>query len=154
MFSHFFIDRPIFSAVISLVIVIAGAAAMFNLPIAQYPDITPVQIQVTATYPGADAQTVGDDLVPQYPEGGLRAGPLLRQRLVQGVPPQRVVPDREVLILILQELFQRRQYPFYCLGDATGNACIRCSQHESTLPEASGASPSRFTSHVPVVSVS
>ena len=62
MFSHFFIDRPIFSAVISLVIIIAGAAAMFNLPIAQYPDITPVQIQVTATYPGADAQTVAQNV--------------------------------------------------------------------------------------------
>jgi multidrug efflux pump len=62
MFSHFFIDRPIFAAVISLVIIIAGAAAMFNLPIAQYPDITPVQIQVTATYPGADAQTVAQNV--------------------------------------------------------------------------------------------
>ena len=62
MFSHFFIDRPIFAAVISLVILIAGAVAMFNLPIAQYPDITPVQIQVTATYPGADAQTVAQNV--------------------------------------------------------------------------------------------
>jgi multidrug efflux pump len=62
MFTHFFIDRPIFSAVISLVIIIAGAVAMFNLPIAQYPDITPVQIQVTATYPGADAQTVAQNV--------------------------------------------------------------------------------------------
>ena len=58
MFSHFFIDRPIFASVISLLIVIAGIAAMVNLPIAQYPDITPVQVQVTATYPGADAETV------------------------------------------------------------------------------------------------
>ncbi len=62
MLSHFFIDRPIFATVISLVICIGGAAAMFNLPIAQYPDITPVQIQVTATYPGADAQTVAQNL--------------------------------------------------------------------------------------------
>jgi multidrug efflux pump len=62
MFSHFFIDRPIFATVIALVISIAGAAAMVNLPIAQYPDITPVQIQVTATYPGADAQTVAQNV--------------------------------------------------------------------------------------------
>lgn len=62
MFSHFFIDRPIFASVISLLIVIAGAAAMVNLPIAQFPDITPVQIQVTATYPGADAQTVAQNV--------------------------------------------------------------------------------------------
>jgi multidrug efflux pump len=58
MFSHFFIDRPVFASVVSLLIVIAGLAAMVNLPIAQFPDITPVQIQVSANYPGADAQTV------------------------------------------------------------------------------------------------
>jgi multidrug efflux pump len=62
MFSHFFIDRPIFATVISLIICIGGAAAMVNLPIAQYPDITPVQIQVTGTYPGADAQTVAQNV--------------------------------------------------------------------------------------------
>jgi multidrug efflux pump len=62
MFAHFFIDRPIFAMVVSLVICIAGAAAMFSLPIAQYPNITPVQIQVTATYPGADAQTVAQNV--------------------------------------------------------------------------------------------
>ncbi len=62
MFAHFFIDRPIFAMVVSLIIVIAGAVAMVNLPIAQYPDITPVQIQVSATYPGADAQTVAQNV--------------------------------------------------------------------------------------------
>ncbi len=49
MLSHFFIDRPIFSIVIALTICIAGGVAMFALPIAQYPQVTPVQIQVTAT---------------------------------------------------------------------------------------------------------
>jgi multidrug efflux pump len=62
MFAHFFIDRPIFAMVVSLVIIIAGGAAMVSLPIAQYPDITPVQIQVTATYPGADADTVAQNV--------------------------------------------------------------------------------------------
>jgi multidrug efflux pump len=62
MFSHFFIDRPIFASVISLVIVIAGLAAMVSLPISQFPDITPVQVQVTATYPGADAETVAQNV--------------------------------------------------------------------------------------------
>jgi multidrug efflux pump len=62
MFAHFFIDRPIFAMVVSLIIIIAGGAAMVSLPIAQYPDITPVQIQVTATYPGADAQTVAQNV--------------------------------------------------------------------------------------------
>ena len=62
MFAHFFIDRPIFAMVVSLIIVIAGGVAMFNLPIAQYPDIAPVQVQVTATYPGADADTVAQNV--------------------------------------------------------------------------------------------
>lgn len=60
MFSDFFIHRPIFTTVISLIIVIAGLVSMRSLPVAQYPTITPVQIQVTTTYPGADAKTVGD----------------------------------------------------------------------------------------------
>ena len=62
MISHFFIDRPIFSAVISLIITIAGLVAMVQLPIAQYPQITPVQIQVTATYPGANADLVAQNV--------------------------------------------------------------------------------------------
>jgi len=62
MFSHFFIDRPIFSVVLSLVITIAGLVAMAKLPIAQYPQITPIQIQVTATYPGANASLVAQNV--------------------------------------------------------------------------------------------
>jgi len=62
MFSKFFIERPIFAIVISLLIVIAGLVSMKLLPVAQYPTITPVQIQVTTTYPGADAKTVGDSV--------------------------------------------------------------------------------------------
>ena len=69
MLSHFFIDRPIFSIVIALAICIAGGVAMVALPIAQYPQITPVQIQVTATYPGANgtlvAQNVGAPIEQQ-----------------------------------------------------------------------------------------
>ncbi|UFS70654.1 multidrug efflux RND transporter permease subunit [Geomonas sp. RF6] len=62
MFSRFFIERPIFATVVSLIIVIAGLVAMKMLPVAQYPNITPVQIQVTTTYPGADSKTVGDSV--------------------------------------------------------------------------------------------
>ena len=62
MFSHFFIDRPIFAAVISIIISIAGLVAMLALPIAQFPEITPPQITVTANYPGADASTVAQNV--------------------------------------------------------------------------------------------
>ena len=60
MLSGFFIDRPKLAIVISVVIVLAGLLALAVIPIAQYPNITPPQIQVSATYPGADAQTVAD----------------------------------------------------------------------------------------------
>jgi len=60
--SRFCIDRPIFATVISIVITLAGAVAMLGLPVAQYPDITPPQITVAATYPGADAQVVANNV--------------------------------------------------------------------------------------------
>jgi multidrug efflux pump subunit AcrB len=60
VFSRFFIDRPIFATVISVVITLAGGVAVFTLPVAQYPEVTPPTVQVTALYPGANAQTVRD----------------------------------------------------------------------------------------------
>ncbi len=60
MISHFFIDRPIFATVLSVVIVIIGVVALVGLPIAQYPEVAPPVVQVSATYPGANAKTVAD----------------------------------------------------------------------------------------------
>ena len=60
MFSHFFIDRPIFAAVIAIVIMLLGGSAMLGLPVERYPNIAPPSITVEATYPGADAKTVAD----------------------------------------------------------------------------------------------
>ncbi len=58
MFSKFFIDRPIFATVLAILMVLAGAITVFTLPVAQYPDITPPTVMVSADYPGADAATV------------------------------------------------------------------------------------------------
>ena len=58
MFVNFFIDRPIFASVLAIVIVVAGAVAIPFLPIAMFPEITPPQVVVTATYPGASAEVV------------------------------------------------------------------------------------------------
>src|ERR1041384_6235471 len=60
MISHFFIDRPIFAGGLSIVILIVGTVALTQLPIAQYPEVAPPTVQVTATYPGANAKTVAD----------------------------------------------------------------------------------------------
>ena len=58
MLSQFFISRPKFAFVISILITLVGLIAMFTLPVAQYPQITPPQITISAMYPGADAETV------------------------------------------------------------------------------------------------
>jgi HAE1 family hydrophobic/amphiphilic exporter-1 len=60
MFSRFFIDRPIFASVISIIIVFAGGIALSTLPIAQYPEIVPPVVQVRASYPGADPQVIAE----------------------------------------------------------------------------------------------
>ena len=56
--SKFFITRPIFATVIAILMIIAGLVTMDMLPVAQFPDITPPTVQVTAIYPGASAETV------------------------------------------------------------------------------------------------
>ena len=60
MFSRFFIYRPIFATVLSIVIVIAGVVTLGGLPIAQFPEITPPTVQVQAVYPGASAQVIAE----------------------------------------------------------------------------------------------
>src|SRR5215472_16203409 len=62
MFSHFFIERPIFASVLSIVITLAGAVAAVNLPVAQFPQVAPPSIIVSCTYPGANAQVVAESV--------------------------------------------------------------------------------------------
>lgn len=60
MFSRFFIDRPIFATVLSVVITLAGGIAVFTLPVTQYPEIAPPTVEVSTMYPGANARVVAD----------------------------------------------------------------------------------------------
>jgi hydrophobe/amphiphile efflux-1 (HAE1) family protein len=60
MFSQIFIERPRLAVVISIIITMAGLIALFNIPVAQYPPITPPVVRVSAVYPGANAQVVAD----------------------------------------------------------------------------------------------
>ena len=62
MFTHLFIDRPILSAVISLLIVLAGAVSMSVSPIEQYPDMAPPQVTISAIYPGATAEVIANNV--------------------------------------------------------------------------------------------
>ncbi|WP_454850834.1 efflux RND transporter permease subunit [Rhizobium binxianense] len=59
-FAHFFVDRPIFASVLSIVLLIVGGIAYFQLPVAQYPEIAPPTIVVRTSYPGADAETIAN----------------------------------------------------------------------------------------------
>src|SRR5947199_10639382 len=59
-FSHFFIRRPIFAAVLSIVIVLVGTIAMYQLPVAQYPEIAPPTVVVRAVYPGANPKVLAE----------------------------------------------------------------------------------------------
>ena len=60
---NFFIDRPIFSWVIAIVIMLAGALAIPSLPVAQFPDVAPPQVAISVTSPGASAETVQNTVV-------------------------------------------------------------------------------------------
>lgn len=68
MISYFFIDRPIFASVLSIVITLAGVVSVLRLPIAQYPDVTPPTVLVTAVYPGANSLTVQDTVAAPVEE--------------------------------------------------------------------------------------
>jgi hydrophobe/amphiphile efflux-1 (HAE1) family protein len=66
--AHFFIVRPVFAIVISIVTIIAGSIAVFTLPIAQYPEIAPPTVTISATYPGASAETVAQTVATPIEE--------------------------------------------------------------------------------------
>ena len=66
--AHFFIDRPVFASVISIVTVLAGVLAIMALPISQYPEIAPPTVTVTTTYPGANAKTVSQTVATPLEE--------------------------------------------------------------------------------------
>ncbi|MBY0524759.1 MAG: efflux RND transporter permease subunit [Gemmataceae bacterium] len=68
MIARFFVDRPIFATVISIIFVLAGSVAGCTLPVAQYPEVTPPTVQVAAVYPGANAQTVRDTVAAPIEE--------------------------------------------------------------------------------------
>ena len=59
-FPHFFIDRPIFAAMLSLIILIGGGISLFQLPISEYPEVVPPTVVVTANYPGANPKVIAE----------------------------------------------------------------------------------------------
>jgi multidrug efflux pump len=73
MFARFIIEWPIFARVVSIVILLVGGVSAWFLPIAQYPDITPPTVQVTATYPGASAEVVADSVAAPFASSSRRS---------------------------------------------------------------------------------
>lgn len=121
MFSRFFIDRPIFAAVISLFLVLAGLAAMRTLPIAQYPEIAPPVVTVQAVYPGASADVIEKTV----------AAPL--ENAINGVPNMIYMSSSStsngvVQIQVTFEIGTR-------IDDAAVNVNNRVKQVDPRLPE-------------------
>ena len=67
-FAHFFVDHPVFAAVVSIVITLLGAIALPTLPVAQYPQIAPPSVTINATYPGASAETLASTVAQPIEE--------------------------------------------------------------------------------------
>ena len=92
MLSSIFVDRPRLAIVIAIVTTIAGALALYSIPIAQYPDIVPPQVSVTTSYPGANASVV-DATVAQPIEAkvviGLDEEARRLQLAVRSLPPEQ-----------------------------------------------------------------
>ena len=121
MFSRFFIDRPIFAAVISLFLVLAGLAAMRTLPIAQYPEIAPPVVTVQAVYPGASAEVLEKTV----------ASPL--ENAINGVPDMIYMSSHSSSngVLGIEVTFEIGAH----IDDAALNVNNRVKQVESRLPE-------------------
>ena len=67
-FSNYFIDRPVFAAVLSAFITIAGAIALFKLPVSEYPEVVPPSVVVNAQFPGANAKVVAETVATPLEE--------------------------------------------------------------------------------------
>ena len=85
-FSHFFIDRPIFAGVLSIVVTLAGLIAMQRLPISEYPEVAPPSVVVAAAYPGASPAVVAETV----------AAPL--EQAINGVENMLYMSSRFVLV--------------------------------------------------------
>ena len=68
MFSKFFIHRPNFAIVIAIIITLAGLVSFTAIPVSQYPNITPPQVTISVTYPGASAQTIANTIAEPIEE--------------------------------------------------------------------------------------
>ena len=77
--SRIFIERPIFAWVLAIIIMLGGIGAIFALPVAQYPDVAPTQINIRASYPGASAQTLESSVKTSW-LFWRKAKPLIREQ--------------------------------------------------------------------------
>ena len=84
MFAKFFIDRPVFACVLSILIILAGTLSIRALPVAMFPEVVPPTVSISAFYPGADAETLSDTVAAPIEQQLSGAGNLLYFRSTCG----------------------------------------------------------------------
>ena len=108
-FSHFFIQRPIFAAMLSLIFLIAGAISLFQLPVSEYPEVVPPTVVVTASYPGANPTVIAETVATPL-EQEINGGVKLIARDAKGTPLKSVfewTPEATERILRIPSGFMR-----------------------------------------------
>ena len=105
-FSRFFIDRPIFAAVLSILIFITGLIAIPLLPVSEYPDVVPPSVQVRAEYPGANPKVIAETVATPLEEAINGVENMMYMKSVAGADPggASVLPRREVRLAVYAQL--------------------------------------------------
>jgi multidrug efflux pump subunit AcrB len=139
---RFFIDRPVFATVISVVITLIGGLAIFSLPIAQYPEVVPPQVRVAAAYRGANAHDVEkEELAAKVLPAGFGyewTGTVYQQRKAEGQEPIIFGLSAILVLLLLAALYESWATPFAVVlsvplgifgalvGGVAARICVRC----------------------------
>lgn len=117
-FTHFFIARPIFAIVLSLLMLLAGAIAFLKLPLSEYPAVTPPTVQVSASYPGANPQVIADTVAAPLEQviNGVDGMLYMNTQMVVMVAWLSLLPSNREPILIWRKFRCKTGYPARCLA--------------------------------------